>query len=166
MFPYSEIKLQLVCMPQIFVLYYGHYLSLFSVLLPSSRSQRCLNVVRYAFDKEFLRTARQYKETHETPKDQFWLNQFWQLPIYKRIMILGAGFYVIPHKISEYLRADFPSNVNMQIIRDFCNILNVSILCLTSILLHCNKHHLSMRNGPFHRLKYTESRANMGLIVP
>ena len=112
MFPYSEIKLQLVCMPQIFVLYYGHYLSIFSVLLPSSRSQRCLNVVRYAFDKEFLRTARQYKETHETPKDQFWLNQFWQIPIYKRIMILGAGFYVIPHKISEYLRADFPSNVN------------------------------------------------------
>lgn len=79
---------------------------------------------------------------------------------------MGLEFYVLPHKISEYLRTDFPSDVNTQIIRGLCNMLNVNDLYLDGAFLHCNKHHFSMRLSPYQGLKCTESGADMGLIIP
>ena len=78
-------------------------------------------------------------------------------------MILGAGFYVIPHKISEYLLTGFSTDANMQKIRGLCKTLNINDLCLKTVFLSCNKQYFSMQLSPYRGLKSTESGTDMDL---
>ena len=84
---------------------------------------------------------------------RFGLSRYGQLSDCNRILIFRSEFPVIPRKINEYLRTDFPSDANTRIIRGYCKLLISNNLCLTDTFLHCNKHHFSMRLSPYQGLK-------------
>ena len=59
--------------------------------------------------------------------------------------VFPSEFSVLPRKISEYLRADTPSDANSRIIRVLCKVLNIKYLYLTYVFSFCDKHRLSMQ---------------------
>ena len=81
-------------------------------------------------------------------------------------MILRSEFPILPRKISSYLRPPSSLYANTQIMRESHKALNSNNLCLRIHFSHCNKHHFSIRYGPFQGPKSTISRPNMDLIVP
>ena len=92
------------------------------------------------------------------------LNRYGPLSDCNRILIFRSWFSDIPRKISEYLRADFPSDVNMRKIRGFYKILNINNLTLEDVLSFFKKHYFGLRNGPFQGMKSTISHPEIGLI--
>ncbi len=62
------------------------------------------------------------------------------------------------------MQASSPSGANIRDIRHLCKTLNISSLILKNNPAFSKKHHFSMRNGPFQRLKSTVSHPDTGLI--
>ena len=72
---------------------------------------------------------------------------------FKRLAIFSSEFSVLPPKISEFLRADSPSDANTRKIRGLHRTLNISGLHSTAIFSSCNKHRFGMWYCPFQGLK-------------
>ena len=54
--------------------------------------------------------------------------------------VFPSEFSVLPRKINEYLRADFPPDANSRKIRDLRKVLDINNLHPRDIFSLCNKH--------------------------
>ena len=70
--------------------------------------------------------------------------QYGALSDFQYHAVFPPEFSVLPQKISENLRADFPPDANSRKIRVLCNLLNIKGLNVKTDFPSCNMHCFSM----------------------